>query len=33
VIPKASSQELTLGDLIEIEQKDKEEAPTKRKRS
>ncbi len=33
VIPKTSSQELTLGDLIEIEQKDKEEAPTKRKRS
>jgi putative transcription factor len=31
-IPKASSQELTLGDLIEMNQK-KEEAPTKRKQS
>jgi putative transcription factor len=31
--PKASSQELTLGDLIEIDQKDKEEAPAKRKQS
>ena len=32
-IPKISNKELTLGDLIEIEQKDKKEAPTKRKRS
>ena len=32
-IPKKTSQELTLGDLIEINQKKKEEAPAKRKQS
>ncbi len=32
-IPKTSSQELTLGDLIEINQKKKEETPAKRKQS
>lgn len=32
-IPKTSSQELTLGDLIEIDQKKKEETPAKRKQS
>jgi putative transcription factor len=32
-IPKTASKELTLGDLIEISQKKKEEVPAKRKRS
>lgn len=32
-LPTAANQELTLGDLIEISQKKKEEVPAKRKRS